>query len=233
MTALTWIAQTVASSALAILAFVGIRSTALGERFLNHHLERKIADLKHTHEEKIEALRADLAHLQDRGRRANELEFDAASKIWHAFVDAEMKTQQAILDFLSFPDLNKLADEDVTTYLESTELSNQQRKQVLDADDRVRMYSKISRLRNINMAGSAIYEGRLLLRTKGIFLPAVLAKAFKDGFEMLSGAYVEQKLDFEGRGVREQPKSTELITGSANLLYSALETLVRSTIRRD
>jgi len=85
---LLWVGQTLASSAIAIIAFIAVRSTGIGERFLNHHLERKIADLKHSHEQKIEALRADLAHVQDRGRRANELEFDAASKLWHAFVDA-------------------------------------------------------------------------------------------------------------------------------------------------
>jgi isoaspartyl peptidase/L-asparaginase-like protein (Ntn-hydrolase superfamily) len=102
-----------------MLAFIAARSTGIGERFSNHHLERKIADLKHAHEEKIEALRADLAHLQDRGRRANELEFDAASKIWHAFVDAHMKVQQAILDYLSIPDLNKMSTTDVATFLVS------------------------------------------------------------------------------------------------------------------
>ena len=73
---LPWIGQTLASSAVAMLAFIAIRSTEIGERFLNHPLEKKIADLKHAHEEKIEGLRADPAHLQDRGRRANELEGD-------------------------------------------------------------------------------------------------------------------------------------------------------------
>ena len=216
-----------------MLAFIAARSTGIGERFLNHHLERKIADLKHAHEEKIEALRADLAHLQDRGRRENELEFDAASKIWHAFVDAHMKVQQAILDYLSIPDLNKMSTTDVATFLESSEFSSQQRKQVLDTDDKVRMYSKINRLRNINKAGAAIYEGRLLLRTSGIFLPAPIAKAFKDGFDMLSFAQVEQQLEFGGRGVREQPKSIELLGAGGELFLSTLESLVRSTIRRD
>ena len=158
MTALAWITQTLASFALTILAFVAVKSTALGKRFLNHHLEQKIADLKHVHEEKIEALRADLAHLQDRGRRANELEFDAASKIWHAFVDAYQKTQQAIVDYKSFPDLNRLSEDDLTTFLDSTELSSPQRTQVVGASDKVKMYSKITRLRKISTAGPFLLD---------------------------------------------------------------------------
>src|SRR6266446_3495112 len=103
MTVLTWIVQTLASSGVVILSFIAIKSTGFGERFLNHHLERRIADLKHTHEQKIGQLRADLAHLQDRGRRANELEFDAASKLWHAFVDAHQKPDRQSSTTCSFP----------------------------------------------------------------------------------------------------------------------------------
>lgn len=165
--ALVWLGQTLASSALVILAFLAVRSTAIGERFLSHHLERKIADLRHAHEEKIEALRAQLANLQDRGRRANELEFEAVTKIWRMFCDAWLKTQQAIADYLSFPDLDSLPGEDVTAFLETTELSDPQKKQVLAAGKKNEMYSKIMRMRRINIAGSAIFDGRLALRTDG------------------------------------------------------------------
>jgi hypothetical protein len=169
--AFTWIGQVLASSVVAILAFIAIRSTAIGERFLSHRLERKITDLKHLHDEKIETLRSQFAHWENRGKRANELEFEAVAKIWHSFVDASQKTQQSILDYMSFPDLNKLSGEDLTAFLETSELSDQQRKQVREADDKIRMFANIMRLRKIHTAGAAIYDGRLLLRTHGIFLP--------------------------------------------------------------
>jgi hypothetical protein len=229
----SWIAQTLASSAVAILVFIAIRSTSIGERFLNHHLERKIADLKHSHEEKIEALRSDLAHLQDRGRRANELEFDAASKIWHAYVDANIKTKQAIIDFLSYPPLNRLGQDDVTTFLESTELSKEQRTQVANADDKEKTYSRIMRLRRINAAGAAIQQGWLLVRTDGIFISSDMAKRFETGFELLSKAQVEQQISFEhGRGL-EQKISEMLITPGGDQRFEELQTLVRTTLRRE
>ncbi len=231
MTVLTWIVQTLASSGVVILSFIAIKSTAFGERFLNHHLERRIADLKHTHEQKIEQLRADLAHLQDRGRRANELEFDAASKLWHAFVDAHQKTRQAIVDYMQFPDLNKLSDDDVTTFLESTELSSPQRAQVLGASDKVRMYAKVMRQRKIYTAGAAIYDGMLLLNTNGIFVSCEMSEMFKNGFEMLSKAQVEQQINFEHGDVPNET-SMLLIGPAGQRLLADLETLVRSTLRR-
>lgn len=229
----SWIAQTLASSALAILAFIAVRSTAIGEQFLNYRLEQKIVALKHAHDEKIEALRADLAHFQDRGRRANELEFEGLIKVWHAYSDAWLKTQQAIVDFMSFPDMNKLSDGDVTIFLETTELSDSQRKQVRAAADKNQMYSKIVRQRTINIAGSAIYDGRLVLRTSGIFIPSAIARSFKEAFDTLSEAYVEQSMQFRsGRGVGFE-KSMSVLDTTGEGQIATLEALIRSTIRHD
>jgi hypothetical protein len=229
----SWVVQTVASSALAIFAFIAVRSTAVGERFLNYRLEQKIVALRHAHDEKIEALRSDLAHFQDRGRRANELEFEALIKIWHAYSDAWLKTQQAIVDYMSFPDMNKLSDDDAKTFIETTELSDSQKKQVLAASDKNEMYSKIMRQRTINTAGAAIYEGRLVLRTSGVVVPAAIAKSFKEAFDKLSGAYVEQSMEFRsGRGAGFE-KSMDVLDTTGEGVIATLEALVRATIRRE
>lgn len=222
-----------ASSAVVILAFIVTKSTSVGERLLNHHLARKVEALRHEHDEKIEALRADLGHLQDRGRRANELEFDAASKIWQAFVAAHMKTRQAVIDYLTIPDLDRLSTGDLETFLESTDFSTPQRKQVLEANEKVRTFSKINRLRIINIAGASIYEGRLLLTTNSVFLPSAFSMAFKQAFDTLHGAQVEQYIDFQRGRSHSYEKGNDLIGPGGDALLARLETLTRTTLRRD
>ena len=106
---LSWLLQTLLASGGAVVAFVLLRSTAIGERFVSHHLERKLAQYKHEHDQSIEALRAELAHSGDRSRRANEREFEALSAIWDGFADAFLKTNQAIVSYKSFPDLDRLS----------------------------------------------------------------------------------------------------------------------------
>jgi hypothetical protein len=230
---LSWIGQTLAGAAVLILAFIGVRSTAVGERFLSHHLDRKITELRNAHEEKIENLRTQLAHFQDRGRRANELEFEAITKIWRLFCDAWLKTQQAIVDYMSFPDMQQMSDEDVRAFLETTELSEVQKKQVLGAADKNGMFSKIMRLRRINAAGAAIFEGRLTLRSEGIFVPSALAQRFKEVFDKFSEAYVEQLMEFQKRGSGGFKKSLAILDTSGGGLIAEMEALLRGTIRRD
>jgi hypothetical protein len=92
-TFLSGFGQAIAGSALTILAFIGVRFTKLGERLLDHRLNAKIVAIGHANTKEIEGLRSELAHLLDRGRRANEAEFDALTKVWDAYVDAWLKTQ--------------------------------------------------------------------------------------------------------------------------------------------
>ena len=231
-TFLSGLGQAIAGSALTILAFIGVRFTKLGERFLDHRLNAKIAAIGHANTKEIEGLRSELAHLQDRGRRANEVEFDALTKVWDAYVDAWLKTQQAILEQMSFPDLDVLSASDLSTFLESTELSEAQRQQVALATDKKNMYAKILRLRIVNIAGAAIYEGRHLLRRNGIFLSSSVTRAFREAFDHLSAAQVERYLAFQ-HGDRGYEESIGVLDTAGTGEIATLQNLVRSTIRRD
>jgi hypothetical protein len=139
------------------------------------------------------------------------------------------------VEYMSFPDLNNLSESDLATFIDSTEFSNPQRQQVLKASDKNDMYSKILRLRTINIAGATIYDGRQVLRTNGIFIPASVAKSFRDAFGKLSEAQIERYMDFQhGHGAGGYQKSLEVLdTGGESKMLSTLESLVRTTIRRD
>jgi hypothetical protein len=172
-----------------------------------------------------------LANLQDRGRRANELEFEALTKVWQSFVDAWIKTQQTIVEYMQFPDLNNLSDSDLETFLDSTELSEAQRKQVTNATDKNEMYSKIMRLRTNNRAAAAIYDGRQALRVNGIFITDDVAKSFSAAFAKLSAAQVERYLEFQhGRTIGFE-KSLEALDTAGTGMIADLEALVRKNIR--
>jgi hypothetical protein len=88
----SWLLQVIFVYGVAILTFVGLAPTKLGEKLLSHHLERRLFALRHDQNEKIEELKAQLAHLSDRGQRSNQREFDAISAVWDKFVEAYLAT---------------------------------------------------------------------------------------------------------------------------------------------
>ena len=95
------------------------------------------------------------------------------------------------------------------------------------------MYSKIMRLRRINTAGTAIYEGQQLLMTHGIFIPSELSNQFGGAFEVLGKAHGEQYVNFEhGGGAGHQNAMFVVGAGGEQVLLN-LQMKVRANLRRD
>jgi hypothetical protein len=67
-----------------VLAFVGLAPTKLGEKFLNYHLERKLAAVKHDHDSQI----LELKELLTRASRVHERQVDTLTKLHRHFSDA-------------------------------------------------------------------------------------------------------------------------------------------------
>jgi hypothetical protein len=196
---------------------------------LDHHFERRLAEVRHANDRGIEELRAELAHYEDRGRRANEREFEALSAIWDAFVDAFLKTNQVVVSYFEFPDLDQLSHEVLAAFLESTELSQEQRQQVARASKRVDMYSKIMNLRQINTAGASIFDARLVVRRKGIFVQTGIVDEFKSAPDVLAKAQVERLMEFRHR-VSAGFEHTSRLLNEGNAIFDHLQSLVRTRL---
>ena len=145
--------------------------TKLGDRFLEylvkrreetlkHRLETELETFKHGLETQIEELRARLARLGDRGVRSNELEYKAIITAWEQFADAYVATYNCVVSLVNHPDLTRMSDSEVQKYVKSTELSEIQQEQVLNADNRNNMYSKNIQLRYIIGAAKMIFDAR-------------------------------------------------------------------------
>jgi hypothetical protein len=228
----SWLLQSATAGGLAVLAFLGLAPTKLGERFLNHHLERKLAALKHEQNEKIEALKAELQHLADRGKRSNEREFAALSAIWDKFVDAYLATQRAVHDFMQFPDLNKLPEDDVAAFLQSTDLKDDQKKGVESATDKVKAYVRYVNLNTINEAGREIYELRQLIRKNGAYIPDELTEKFNTAAEALSLAHIERSRNFTDQRYHLYEGSLYLIKDGEAKVFKVVEAAVKARVFR-
>jgi hypothetical protein len=227
-----WLGQTIVTFGVTILGFIAVRSTGIGEKLLDHHWTKQLAELKHSQDQKIEALKADLANLQDRGKRANEREFEALSAIWEAFVDAFLKTNEAVMSLISHPDLPRLTPEELTSFLQSTDFSPQQRAQVEQSVDKNKAFGDIVQLRQIHASRSSIFTVHLLLRTKGIFVAREIIDEFKACLEMLSAAQAERYVQFHHRGTLDGSKGHALIQGGEKK-FDELQSVVRKVLRND
>jgi hypothetical protein len=191
------IIQSIIAAAIAVWAL----STKIGGRLLSHQLDQRLAALKHEHDQQIEDLRSRLSHIADRGQRSNEREYEALSDIWDKFVDAYLATNTALINLIEFPNLTVMSDDEVKAYLSTTELSDGTAADILKAQprDRNEAFTRRIAAKQIGDARFAIQQARMLLRTRGIFVPVELIERFQVFLDVLSRAEVQREVEFQNR----------------------------------
>jgi hypothetical protein len=161
----SWLMQTAIASGVATTAFLILLPTKLGEKYLSFHFDRKLADFKDSQNQKIEALKEQLNHLSDRGKRSNEKDYDALSAIWDQFCDVIQSTDRAVVQFMEHPDLNQMTDEDLKGLLNSTDFSEQQKDGILRSDHKNKAYGQTVRWMLTSKAHNQIFDFRASLRS--------------------------------------------------------------------
>jgi hypothetical protein len=170
------------------------------EKLLNHVLERKLTAFKHEQSQEIEKLRADLNHLQDRGVRSNEMEYQALVAAWEGFIDAYHATHASIGKLVQRPDLNRMDEAELEEWLENSKLEPDAKKYIKRSTDKINALSRIERSNDLNDCQKAIWEAQKTVRHKGVFIPTYIEQEFDRALAVLRKVWSEQYVNFDDRG---------------------------------
>jgi hypothetical protein len=184
----------------AIGGFIGaalLLPTKLGEAIIQYRVGKTLEIFKAEQAEKLESLRAKLDHLGDRGKRSNEMEFQAIQAVWRAFVKAWLSTNTCVAQFIKVPDFARMSDDEIESFATGARLEDHEKKSLLEAGNKEKEYSSIVAWRAVIQAETDIYEARLTLREQRIFMPPSITDKFSAAIEQMSGAQVQRRLGLE------------------------------------
>ncbi len=119
------------------------------DRLLGHYLETRSAAERARRDREMESLKVVLGHLQDRGRRSNEREYQAIVAAWEAVNEAFYEVTTTIFVWSSKPDLEDMSAEELRERLEESQFSPREIRYVSNAKDRGEAYQHVERTRRI------------------------------------------------------------------------------------
>ena len=195
-------------------------------KLIDHLLDRKLAGFKDAQNREIEKLRTELRHIEDRGVRSNEREYQALSLVWDGFIDAYHATA-AIGGLRSMPDLDNMNDEDFNSWLETADLSEASKRFITKAQNKGRAFSEIQNRKDVYECSRLIWEGRTALRHQGVFIPENIEQQFEAAFAALSKVWAEQHANLQSRGSLPMTEAQKLISGDGETLRQELRNVVR------
>jgi len=170
--------------------------TKVGDRIIGQKFDERIEAYKKKLESEIEELKARLSHITDRGVRSNELEYEAITMAWEKFIAAHVMTQQAVGRFFEHPDLDRMSEEELENFLSVTDYSEIQKKEFRSSKEKNKFLIRTETAGWIHRAEKAIFEGREVLRNKGIFIPKDLEAMFEAGLNLCAKGWSIQKTEF-------------------------------------
>lgn len=203
------------------------------ERGFGHYLDRRLAVIKLENDQIIETLKSGLSHLADRGVRSNEREYEALRISWDLFVTAFYATRRAVGGFREIPDLRHMNSEQILRVLEVTKFSDLQKRQIVDDDDPMKAFSRVSAVNEINEAGAALASARDTLRRQSVFIPEEIERRFEKEIAWLQLAHSERATRFGYGGSGIDPKtSTELLSDFGDTVFNEVRAIVRRRLLR-
>lgn len=204
-------------------------------RLVDHLLEKKLASFKDAQNREIERLRSELRHLEDRGVRSNEREYEALIQAWGSFIDAYYATYSAIGGLKSRPNLDTMMDEEVDEWLETSEISKPSKRYVKTSTQKNKALSEVERGRDINECSARLWDARTTVRRQSVFIPEDIENQFENALDALSKVWAEQHTlhAYPGAGALPTEATMQFVGGQGETIRFKLRDVVRKRLLRD
>ena len=98
-----WIYPALAGAISALIVSLLLLPSKWGEMLIKGRIDKSLEEFKSSQTKEVEQLKGLVAHLGDRGKRANELEFSAIETIWEKSSMPICRLVPASSKWLNFP----------------------------------------------------------------------------------------------------------------------------------
>lgn len=172
----------------------------LFRQFAKNWLESKFAErlqsLKHSHESELEELKFKINTLFDRKIKLHQREFEIVPHAWTLLHDL-YREASFLTGLATYPDLDRLPPPDLDEFLETTQLTKWEKRELLAAAAKTKYFIGRVTLRNLFTANKKYFEFYFYLSTNGIFIAEALTKPMYEIGKIIRHALVAKEIQFE------------------------------------
>ncbi|MCW2283983.1 hypothetical protein M2323_001596 [Rhodoblastus acidophilus] len=206
-------------------------STKFKERLQSLQFEqsKETERLKGQINQEVEHLKGRINAQADRRLRLHQYEFETLPRLWQLIDKAFIKTAHAIVSFEKIPILDN-DEAKLKKYAERCNYSEAETEFLIDAQDKIKAISQISRFRRNNSANAAVWKLRRYNAKNGIFWQ----KEIRDAVDELTAeineimVYVEMedKREVGAEPIKRHYELVRSFTDSSRARLTPLQTMI-------
>ncbi|WCJ62790.1 hypothetical protein [Agrobacterium tumefaciens] len=229
-----WVVWEWAKSVLALASVLGISVTAVvgaayalfkffGEKWLTQKFAERLEAYKAEQTRELERLRYKINAVFDRTKRLHDREFDVVPDLWGKLVEAHGWAWSYISPLQSYPDIDRMDQEELDEFLEGKPFSKAQKRDISVATKRLETYKDISERYKYADAMDKIRDFNIAYRKQGIFLQPEIKKDMNDLFQMIRGAVIEHQINQEDKPRPRLRDGYKKLDSEGKVLFEKIE----------
>ncbi len=203
----------------------------LASRWLDAKFDKRLQDLKHQHGKEIEQLRFKISALLDRTTKLHQREFEVLPEAWSKLNDGYWEVRVLVASVQSDPDINGMPEPLQEEFISTCELSEWQKAEVREAEDKNKRYQKYIVWHYLGKAEDKIRDTHICLRKNGIFLSDDIRAKFAEIDDLIWKVFRDHRMNVEHELERPERKLIDqFLRDDGDKLMKELEQLVHDRI---
>ena len=159
--------------------------------------------------------------------KIHEKEFEILPEAWIKLQNALGLISRLVSPFQSYPDLNRMVEDELQEFVAKSRLTETQRKRVLNESDKNEYYMDIIFWHDLYEVQSGISDFHNYIMRNKIFLSADLKEKFQQIDDIIWEAFTMSKISKEGEDRKMRHDAYKKIKDDTNIIRDEIEKLVQ------
>lgn len=151
----------------------------------------------------LEVAKSEISLLAARKMKLHDREYVVFPEVWAKLNKAFASLGNALFSFREIPDLGRLSEEELQTWVDRSDLSDDEKGYLTGEKDKFRAYSRILDWRCLLQANRDFVDFHTHLQANRIFLSPEIKEKLDQIGSLLREAWVAKKMDWDGHKLNE------------------------------
>lgn len=202
----------------------------LGEKWLDNKFKEQLEKQRHEQATELSRLKIEIDSMLSAVIKIQEKEFDTLPKAWYLLDEAYKHLANFSSPMQQYPDLDRMDDDRLEEYLQSTKLTDVDKKKIKTATKKLDVFTDIDFWYRLHECRKTIFTYQDYVEKNGIFLPIAIKKDFMAIANLFRNTMVTKQVGHEAKDREMQRESWDTLTKEIDPLRESLEILIHARL---
>ena len=202
-----------------------------GKKWIENKFAEKLELFRHTQAIELQKLRDEIDSLLSGTIKLQEKEFETLPEVWDRLNAVYEKISSLLSPFKSYPDLERMPEDAMKEFMESTPFTQIQRKEIIQSGRMNGRYQEYHTLYMIHEGKLSYSELEKLVARNGIFLQPKLRDLMESMSEAIWSSITSKEIGNDAQDSKLQRESLNNLRDTVKPLYKDIETYIHTRLQ--